>query len=54
MLYPPPTQCSLNTHGTNVPSLIALNALPHNDSTLSRSSIKSTPLDQLIEGLLSQ
>ena len=32
---------------------MALNAPPHHGSTLSRSSIKSPPSDQLIEGLLS-
>ena len=51
--YIPPdsmfTQCSWN----QCPSVIALNALPHHGSTLSRSSIKSPPSDQLIEGLLS-
>ena len=53
MLYPPNSM--FTQHSWNqCPSVIALNALPRNDSTLSRSSIKSTPSDQLIEGLLSQ
>ena len=43
------TQCSWN----QCPGVIALNALPCHGSTLSRSSIKSPPSDQLIEGLLS-
>ena len=53
MLYPPPDLMFAQHSWNQCPGVIALNALPHNDFTLSRSSIKSTPSDQLIEGLLS-